>query len=161
MEALSGNVMQIMLAKLREMLKPLGKTRVEKIAAWIEREAKTRPIIDYVAERKEAADEYELVEYKLFNESPVHPSMIFAMLYWERERVVCIYSFREVEFEGKTGAEFFRTVVCNPARLQGPLSELALFEDFETFMGVDDEPKPTPNGAPEEEEEEEEEEARQ
>lgn len=91
---------------------------------------------------------YRRGAWQVGQESPITPGFIvFAMLYWEAQRVVAAWCFKPTAVEGGVTIEFHRELIHNPKHVSGPCSHDALFADLEAFFGEDTEPTGQSNGA--------------
>ena len=135
---------------LSELLEPLGKKRKELILGWVAREVQTHAIVQYVYEegppmtrvRDESGHDVELggpQVWRIGEPSPLVPEeTVFAMFHTEQGAVTA-YSFKPVEVDGRAAVYFFRSLICKPIHVHGPVHHDALTAELGGFLADDDE----------------------
>lgn len=137
---------------LAQLLEPLGSKRKKLILAWVEREIQTHAIVQYVYEegppvtkvKDEHGQDVELggpQVWRIGEPSPLVPGeTIFAMFHLE-SGPVSVYTFQPVEVDGRAGTFFFRSLICKPVHIHGPVHHNALTRELGAAMAEDpDEP---------------------
>lgn len=137
---------------LGQLLEPLGSKRQKLILGWVEREIQTHAIVQYVYEegppvtrmKDEQGHDVELggpQVWRIGDASPLVPSeTIFAMFHLE-SGPVSVYTFQPVEVDGRPGTFFFRSLICKPVHIHGPVHHNALTRELGAAMAEDpDEP---------------------
>jgi hypothetical protein len=140
------------LAQLREILEPLGRERVNVLVAWARDEMRQHPIVQYCWDGRtssKTAEDGTVYQpgWELGEESPIAPGhTIFAMFYWEGERLVVAYTFQWEKLEAGTAVQFYREMIFQPVHVNGPATRDALFHDLAAFIGPEPEPDETNAG---------------
>lgn len=149
------------LAVLGELLEPLGPDRKKLILGWVAREIQTHAIVQYVYEegppvtrvydaqgdRRDESGQpfYEAGGpqiWRIGEPSPlIAQETVFAMFQGEAGPVTA-YSFMPVEVDGRSAVYFFRSVICKPVHVHGPVHHNALVGELGFFLAEEDEKIP-------------------
>lgn len=146
------------------ILAGLDETDRKQILTWVGSEIEKRAIVEYcqdegappfqvTAEKQE--DSYESggpLVWRIGQPNPLdQEATIFAMFYDWESRMVTAFSFKEGEIDGRVAHSFFRSVVCKPVHVHGPVHHFALVNEIGEFLGEDDgagDPAAAPRAAP-------------
>lgn len=126
----------------------------KQILGWVEGEIERRAIVEYcqdegsppftVAAQKEdgSPDPYESggpLVWRLGQPNPLdEDATIFAMFYDWESRMVTAFSYKETSIDGRAAHSFFRSVVCKPVHVHGPVHHFALVNEIGEFMAEDE-----------------------
>jgi len=139
---------------LGDLLEPLGSERRKLILGWVAREIQTHAIVQYVYEegppvsraKDEATGEtYEVGGPQIWRigaPSPlVEGETVFAMFQGDGVPVTA-YTFMPVDVDGRQAVYFFRSVICKPVHVHGPVHHNALVGELGFFLAAEDEKIP-------------------
>lgn len=126
----------------------------KQILAWVEGEIARRAIVEYCqdegcppftvqAQKADGSpDNYESggpLVWRLGQPNPLDDeATVFAMFYDWESRMVTAFSFKEAEIEGRAAHSFFRSVICKPVHVHGPVHHYALVNELGEFLSDDD-----------------------
>ncbi|MGH8748818.1 MAG: hypothetical protein ACREU5_06900 [Burkholderiales bacterium] len=132
------------------VLAPLDPASRKRILGWVEKEIASRAIVQYVYDEggPVVGDVGGPCVWQLGQPSPVNATeTVFAMFHWESSKAIAVYTFQQVEADGKTGTLYYRTLLFKPIHVHGPVEGTALQAELGAFL--DEEPEPPAAEEPE------------
>lgn len=153
-----------LLQVLEMILTPLEKPQRDQILAWVDNEMHTHAIVEYCEDENVpaytatttkpdgSAEQYDSggpLVWRLGQANPLDTTaIVFAMFHWDQANIVAAFSYKEGEVDGKPATAFYRSLICKPVHIHGPVDHFALVTEIGEFIGSDDDPMPSAGEAP-------------
>lgn len=136
---------------LAQVLDAMPEGQRKMMLAWAATEMHTRPILNQVSSLlwddgdDTTPGHYQTVVWQVGQPSPsIDHAIVFAIIGDDGpeqrgpQSKVVVYSFAEVEIEGKVGKLYYKEVVFDPKHASGPCSGEGLYRDWFDFFATDE-----------------------